>query len=191
MTIDQDVVKGQAMGLWAKVKAAYAYNPFTVKRDTPITCPKCHTENLAIAVSCKECGEQFAYKPMKRGVILGIGLTASILLVISTWLLCAATGLGAALGAEGAAEANSLANLLWFAAVAGIVATVASYKMKHWGWKLQSIVCAIYILSGLGEIITTLFLISPLIVSAWLGYKSMREAGEYLDKLHQSPASSK
>ncbi len=185
MTIDQDVVKGQAMGLWAKIKAAYAYNPFTVKRDTPITCPKCHTENLAIAVSCKECGEQFAYKPMKRGVILGIGLASGIFLLISSWILWLGTGSG-------------VLAFLWWVSIAAIVAAVACYKMKPWGWKLESFVAIAWeclFLSGKDNIFVALFggaaFLSPIIVSAWLGYKSMREAGEYLDKLHQSPASSK
>ena len=121
----------------------------------------------------------------KKGVILGVGLAASILLVISTWMMWAATGIAASFGDEAAAEANGVANLLWVAAVAGIVATVASYKMKNWGWKLQSIVCAIYILVSLSEgDIVCIVLVSPLILSAWLGYKLMVELGEYLDSLH-------
>ena len=181
MTIDQDALKGQAMGLWAKIKAAYAYNPFTVKRDNPISCPRCHTENLAIAVSCKECGEQFAYKPTKRGVILGIGLAAGIFLLIVSWIAWLCTG-------------SSALAFLWWVSVAAIVAAVACYKMKPWGWKLESFVAIAWeclFLSGKDNIFVALFggaiVLSPIIVSAWLGYKSMREAGEYLDKLHQSP----
>ena len=186
MEVNKDEAKAKARFLWQKVLEAYKSNPLKKERNGEITCPKCKTKNIAVAISCKECGEKFEYKSAKKGVILGVGLAASILLVISTWMMCAATGIAASFGDEAAAEANGVANLLWVAAVAGIVATVASYKMKNWGWKLQSIVCAIYILVGLseGDVVGGVVLVCPLILSAWLGYKLMVEFGEYLDSLH-------
>lgn len=195
MEVNKDEAKAKALSLWQKVLEAYKSNPLKKEREGEITCPKCKAKNIAVAISCKECGEKFEYKSPKKGVILGVGLAASILLVISTWTMYAAaqavTGLaivfedGAA--AAQAEEAGNLISLLWAAAVAGIVATVASYKMKNWGWKLQSIVCAIYILFGLSEgSLVGALLVSPLIVSAWLGYKLMVEAGQYLDSLHNN-----
>ncbi len=188
MEVNKEDVKTKALSLWQKVLDAYKSNPLKKERKGEITCPKCKAKNIEVAVSCKECGEKFEYQSAKKGVILGVGLTASVLLVISTWMMCAATGIAAAFGEEGAEEANGVANLLWVAAVAGIVATVASYKMKNWGWKLQSIVCAIYILTGLseGDVMGGIVLVLPLIVSAWLGYKLMVEAGQYLDSLHNN-----
>ena len=175
--MNQEAINETAKGLLAKIKAAYAYNPFTIKRDTPITCPKCHTENLAIAVSCKECGEQFAYKPMKRGVILGVGLSASIFLLIASWIAWAC--------------GSGVMAFLWYVSIAGIVGAVASYKMKHWGWKVESFVVVAWeclFLSGNEGIFVAIFggalILSPLIAASWLGYKSMKEAGEYLDNLH-------
>jgi len=191
-----DEAKTKAMSLWDKIKAAYKSNPLAEKRAGEITCPKCGAKNMEVAVSCKECGEKFEYKSAKKGVILGVGLAASILLLIETWLLCAATAVAGAVAEWGsdyataaqADTANGIYNLLWAAAVAGIVATVASYKMKNWGWKLQSIVVGIYVLAGLSEGIGSalgmFLLISPLAVSTWLGYKVLQEAGKYLDSLH-------
>lgn len=180
--MDQQGSQGKPLTFWEKVKAAYKSNPLAEKRTGAITCPKCGAKNKDIAISCKECGEKFEYKSAKKGVILGVGLAGSILLIIETWILCVASAV------VGADEANDVFNLLWFAAVAGIVATVASYKMKNWGWKLQSIVIGIYalagIVDGLGSLVGVLILISPLIVSAWLGYKVLQEAGKYLDSLH-------
>ena len=177
-----------ASSFWGKIKAAYKSNPLAEVRKGEITCPKCHAKNIEVAISCKECGERFEYRSAKKGVILGVGLAASILLVLATWMMCAVTALADAMGETGADEANGVANLLWLAAVAGIVATVASYKMKHWGWKLQSIVVAIYTLVGLSEgHIGGFVLVLPLFVSTWLGYKVMKEAGEYLDSLHAHP----
>ena len=149
-----------------------------------------------MAISCKECGEKFEYRSAKKGVILGVGLFASITLVIATWIMCAATAVVGAFAelaedyeaAAQADDANGIGQLLWAAAIAGIVATVASYKMKNWGWKLQSIVVGVYVLAGLsdgvGSTIYMLILTSPLAISAWLGYKVLQEAGRYLDSLH-------
>lgn len=193
MEINKDDAKAKARSLWQKVLEAYKSNPLKKERKGEIICPKCKAKNIEVAISCKECGERFEYKSPKKGVILGVGLAASILLVISTWTMYAAaqaaTGLAIMFedgeAAAQAEEAGNLISLLWVAAVAGIVATVASYKMKNWGWKLQSIVCAIYILFGLSEgSLVGALLVSPLIVSAWLGYKLMVEAGQYLDSLH-------
>ena len=196
MEVNKEDVKTKALSLWQKVLDAYKSNPLKKERKGEITCPKCKAKNIEVAISCKECGEKFEYKSAKKGVILGIGLAASILLVIATWILCAAS---AAVGAFAEAfedygtaaqadEANGIYNLLWAAAVAGIVATVASYKMKNWGWKLQSIVVGIYVLAGLSEGIGSalgmLLMVSPLAISAWLGYKVIQEAGAYLDSLH-------
>jgi len=194
--MDAEEVKGQALSFWGKVKAAYKSNPLAEKRTGKITCPKCKAKNKEIAISCKECGEKFEYKSAKKGVILGVGLAASIMLLIATWMLCAATavvgGVAEAYEEYGTAaqanEANGIYSLLWAASVAGIVATVASYKMKNWGWKLQSIVVGIYVLAGLSEGIKPalgmFFMVSPLAISAWLGYKLLVEAGRYLDSLH-------
>lgn len=190
--MDNNEAKEKALSFWEKVKAAYKSNPLAEVRKGEITCPKCHAANIEVAVSCKECGEKFEYKSAKPGVILGIGLAASILLVIATWMLCAATAVASAFGDETADAANGVYNLLWLAAVAGIVATVASYKMKHWGWKLQSIVVGIYVLAGLSEGLGSAFgmflMVSPLAISSWLGYRVLIEAGQFLDAIHgQAP----
>ncbi len=200
--MNSDEAKTKALSFWGKIKEAYKSNPLAKKREGEITCPKCGAKNKEIAVSCKECGTKFEYQSAKKGVILGVGLAASILMVIETWILCAATAAAGAFAeafedygaAAEANEANGLCNLLWAAAVAGIVGTVASYKMKNWGWKLQSIVVAIYLVAGLSEGIGSAagmaLLMSPLAVSTWLGYKVLQEAGQYLDSLHgiTSPA---
>lgn len=194
--METDEVKVKAMSLWEKIKAAYRSNPLAEKRTGEITCPKCHARNIEVAISCKECGEKFEYRSAKKGVILGVGLFASITLVIATWIMCAATAVVGAFAelaedyeaAAQADDANGIGQLLWAAAIAGIVATVASYKMKNWGWKLQSIVVGVYVLAGLsdgvGSTIYMLILTSPLAISAWLGYKVLQEAGRYLDSLH-------
>ena len=194
--METDEVKEKAMSLWEKIKAAYRSNPLAEKRTGEITCPQCHARNIEVAISCKECGEKFEYRSAKKGVILGVGLFASITLVIATWIMCAATAVVGAFAelaedyeaAAQADDANGIGQLLWAAAIAGIVATVASYKMKNWGWKLQSIVVGVYVLAGLsdgvGSTIYMLILTSPLAISAWLGYKVLQEAGRYLDSLH-------
>lgn len=194
--METDEVKEKAMSLWEKIKAAYRSNPLAEKRTGEITCPKCHARNIEVAISCKECGEKFEYRSAKKGVILGVGLFASITLVIATWIMCAATAVVGAFAelaedyeaAAQADDANGICQLLWAAAIAGIVATVASYKMKNWGWKMQSIVVGVYVLAGLsdgvGSTIYMLILTSPLAISAWLGYKVLQEAGRYLDSLH-------
>ena len=195
MEVNKEDVKTKALSLWQKVLDAYKSNPLKKERKGEITCPKCKAKNIEVAVSCKECGEKFEYQSAKKGVILGVGLTASVLLVISTWTMYAAAQatagfaeiFGDAETASQAEEAGNMISLLWAAAIAGIVATAASYKMNNWGWKLQSIVCAIYILVGLSEgSLVGALLVSPLIVSAWLGYKLMVEAGQYLDSLHSN-----
>lgn len=194
--METNEVNEKMMSFWGKIKAAYKSNPLAEKRTGEITCPKCHARNIEVAISCKECGEKFEYRSAKKGVILGVGLFASITLVIATWIMCAATAVVGAFAelaedyeaAAQADDANGVGQLLWAAAIAGIVATVASYKMKNWGWKLQSIVVGVYVLAGLsdgvGSTIYMLILTSPLAISAWLGYKVLQEAGQYLDSLH-------
>lgn len=186
--METNEVNDKEVSLLEKIKAAYKSNPLAEKRTGEITCPKCHAKNIEVAISCKECGEKFEYHSAKKGVILGVGLAASIMLVLATWMGSAASAVAAAFEAEGAEEANNFYNLLWAASVAGIVATVASYKMKNWGWKLQSIVVGIYVLTGLSEGVGSAFgmllMVSPLAISAWLGYKVLQEAGRYLDSLH-------
>lgn len=194
--METNEVNEKMMSFWEKIKAAYKSNPLAEKRTGEITCPKCHARNIEVAISCKECGEKFEYRSAKKGVILGVGLFASITLVIATWIMCAATAVVGAFAelaedyeaAAQADDANGVGQLLWAAAIAGIVATVASYKMKNWGWKLQSIVVGVYVLAGLsdgvGSTIYMLILTSPLAISAWLGYKVLQEAGQYLDSLH-------
>ena len=172
-----------AKGFVTKVKAAFKYNPYAAKREAPIYCPKCHHENLAIAVSCKECGEIFAYKPVKSGVAKGLGLFGGIFFLIASWIIWGFTG-------------SSVAGFLWCFSVAAIVGAVAMARMKHWGWKVVSVSCIAWILlfmtDNSGPVIGLIggaILTSPLWVAAWLGYKSMVEAGKYLDDLHKKPES--
>lgn len=181
--MDKEEVTSQAKGIVAKVKDAFKYNPYAAKREAPIYCPKCHHENLAIAVSCKECGETFAYKPVKSGVAKGLGLFGGIFFLIASWVIWGCTG-------------SSVAAFLWWFSIAAIVGAVAMAKMKHWGWKVVSVSCVAWILlfmtDNSGPVIGLIggaILTSPLWVAAWLGYKSMVEAGKYLDDIHKKPES--
>lgn len=177
-------LKGKANGLWQKVLFAYKYNPYETVRDTPIVCPTCQTENLAIAVSCKECGNEFKYKPAKSAWSMGLALPASIFLLLVSWIvwLCSR---------QGSATSN-VAAVLWLASVGAIVGAVAIKKMKHWGWKLVSLsaLCweCLFLCDASGPVIGLLgglLILSPLIAASWMGYKSMVELGQYLDEIHR------
>lgn len=178
--MNNEQITEQAKGIVAKVKDAFKYNPYAVKREAPIYCPKCHHENLAIAVSCKECGEVFAYKPVKSGVAKGLGLFGGIFFLIASWVIWGCTG-------------SFVAGFLWYFSIAAIVGAVAMARMKHWGWKVVSVSCIAWILfvtDNSGPVIGLIggaILTSPLWVAAWLGYKSMVEAGKYLDDIHKKP----